>query len=86
MGVLLELGRVPFQNFAIKAAIKNWERIRAGKINGILRDSHACARIDELPWISHIKSILQSHNMEHLYTSHTHKNKHPFIHNLIHKK
>ena len=30
VGVLLELGRVPFQNFAIKAAIKNWEQIRAG--------------------------------------------------------
>ena len=42
LGVLLELGMVPFQNFAIKAAIKNWERIRAGKINGILRDSRVC--------------------------------------------
>ena len=32
IGVLLELGRVPLQNFAIKAAIKNWERIKTGKI------------------------------------------------------
>ena len=36
VGVLLELGRVPLQNFAIKAAIKNWERIRKGSVNAIL--------------------------------------------------
>ena len=75
-----------FQNFAIKAAIKNWERIRAGGISDVLRDSHTDARTDELPWITHIRTILQSHNMEHLYTSQNHKNKHPFIHKLIHKK
>ena len=36
--------------------------------------------------ISHIKSILQSHNMEHFYTSQTQENQHPFIHNVLHKK
>ena len=40
VGVLLELGRIPLQNFAIKAAIKNWERIKSGKINPILLSSH----------------------------------------------
>ncbi len=85
IGVLLELGRIPLQNFAIKAAIKNWERIKTGKINEILKRSHANAIIDNLPWISHIKSILQSHNMDNLHINHTRRNKHPFIHNLVHK-
>ena len=35
VGVLLELGRIPLQNYVIKAAIKNWERIKNGKINTI---------------------------------------------------
>ena len=86
IGVLLELGRVPLQNFAVKAAIKNWERIRTGKINEVLKNNHANAMLDELPWISNIKAILQSHNMENFYTSPTQNNKHPFIHNLLHKK
>ena len=86
VGVLLELGRVPLQNFAIKAAIKNWERIKAGGVNELLKNSHNSARVDGLPWITNIKSILQSHNMENYYTNRTHKNKHPFIHKLLHKK
>ncbi len=85
IGVLLELGRVPLQNFAIKAAIKNWERIKTGKINEILKKSHANAILDNLPWISHIKSILQSHNMDNLHINETRRNKHPFIHKLVHK-
>ena len=31
VAVLLELGRIPMQIFAVKAAIKNWERINQGK-------------------------------------------------------
>ena len=73
IGVLLELGRIPLQNFARKAAIKNWERIKTGKINAILKTSHANAEIDKLPWTTHIRSILQSHNLEdlHIQTNHT---------------
>ena len=55
IGVLLELGRIPLQNFARKAAIKNWERIKSGKINDILKNSHTNAELDNLPWITHIK-------------------------------
>ena len=86
IGILLELGRVPLQNFAIKAAVKNWERIKAGKINEILKKSHFNAILDNLPWITHLKSILQSHNLESLNNNGAHKNKHPFIHKLLHKK
>ena len=31
IGVLLEPGRIPLQHFAVKAAIKNWERIKLEK-------------------------------------------------------
>ena len=86
IGVLLELGRVPLQNFAIKAAIKNWERKEMGKINNILKNSHTIAKIDELPWITHIKSILQSHGLEHHHQDQSYrKRKHPSIHKLLHK-
>ena len=30
VGVLLELGRIPLQTYAKRAAIKNWERIKSG--------------------------------------------------------
>ena len=63
IGVLLELGRIPLQNFATKAAIKNWERIRGGEINDILKKSHNNAILEKLPWITQIKSVLQSHNI-----------------------
>ena len=63
IGVLLELGRLPIKTFAIKSAIKNWERIRMGKINEILKSSHATALINDLPWITHIKSVSRNHNI-----------------------
>ena len=66
VGVLLELGRIPMQKFAIKAAIKNWERIEGGKTNPILLRSHNDAIIDELPWITNTKCILQPHNLENI--------------------
>ena len=86
IGILLELGRVPLQNFAIKAAVKNWERIKAGKINEILKKSHDNAIQNNLPWITHIKSILQAHNLEGLNNNGVHRNKHPFIHKMLHKQ
>ena len=83
---MLELGRIPLQNFAIKAAIKNWERIKKGNINALLKTSHATAELDNLPWTTHIKTIIQSHNLEEVHASQSHSKKHPFIHNLTHKK
>jgi hypothetical protein len=86
VGVLLELGRIPLQNFAVKAAIKNWERIKSGKINPILLSSHNDAIIDELPWITNIKCILQSHNLENIPEAQTRRTKYPYIHKILHKK
>ena len=82
IGVLLELGRMPLQNFAIKSAIKNWERIRTGNINRILGESHSDAIAENLPWITHVKSMLHTYNLGNL-NSH-HNRKHPFIHKLLH--
>ena len=86
VGVLLEMGRIPLQNFATKAAIKNWERIESGKINKILENNHASAKTDKLPWITHIKSILQTNNLENIHANQSKRRKHPFIHKLLHKK
>ena len=86
VGVLLELGRIPLQNFAVKAAIKNWERIKSGKINPILLSSHNDAIIDELPWITNIKCILQSHNLQNIPEAQTRRTKYPYIHKILHKK
>ncbi len=87
LAVLLELGRIPLQNFAIKAAVKNWERIRAGMVGDVLLRSHADARAGGLPWITHIRSILETHGVGHLYEGDgVRGGGRLLIHNLIHKK
>ena len=40
IGVLLELGRLPLSLYAIKLAIKNWERIRKNIANSLLIESY----------------------------------------------
>ena len=85
VGVLLELGRVPLQNFAIKAAIKNWERIKGPKTNEILKSSHTIGIANNLPWITNIKSILQSHNIDVINISQSRTRKYPFIHKIVHR-
>ena len=84
-GVLLELGRIPLQNFAIKAAIKNWERIKEGNVNEILKNSHMDAISNKLSWITNIKFILQSHNIDTVRLNRS-RAKHPFIHKIVHLK
>ena len=83
IGVLLELGRVPMQTFAVKAAIKNWERINKGKTGELLKTNHNLAKREKLPWLTNIKTILQTYNMECHPNQHT---EYPFIHKLIHKR
>ena len=63
IGVLLELGRVPLYFFAIKAAIKNWERIKKGQANILLMASYNDAIMNKLPWIVGIKSVLENNAM-----------------------
>ena len=63
VGILLELGLVPITFHAIKASIKNWDRIRKKRSNNLLYESLGSAIFDNLPWISSIKSILESKGM-----------------------
>ena len=63
VGVLLELGRIPLQTYAKRAAIKNWERIKSGRINPHVRTSYDIAVKENLPWITHIKECLEKNGM-----------------------
>ena len=54
IGVLLELGRVSMQLFAVKLAIKHWERIKQEKVNMLLILSYSDAMKENLQWISTI--------------------------------
>ena len=85
-GVLLELGRIPLQNFAIKSAIKNWERIKTGNINDNLKHSHLNAELEDLPWATHTRSIIRLHNLENLHQTQSKSRKHPFLHKIVHTK
>ena len=62
-GVLLELGRVPLQLNAKKAAVKNWERLRTGKANTIVLASANNAEKEGLEWISRIKFCLSENGL-----------------------
>ena len=85
IGVLLELGRVPMQIFAVKAAIKNWERINQGKTGEVIKNINTLAKSEKLPWPTHIETILQTHSMESHLNNPTHT-EYPFIHKLIYKQ
>ena len=78
IGVLLELGRVPLQFHAIKSAIKNWERIQKKQANDILLASYRDALVENLPWVSRIKDILEKNGMLTFFQN-NYENKHPFI-------
>ena len=60
LGVLLELGRVPLSLYAMKLAIKNWERIRKTKANCILMESYRESEREQLPWVLGIKKHLST--------------------------
>ena len=85
IGVLLELGRIPLQTYAIKAAIKNWERIKSRKINPLLLNSYEEAAAENLPWLTNIKMILERNGMACFYIN-NYEGKIPFIHKKIFQK
>ena len=63
MGILLELAMVPITYHALKAAIKNWDRVRNKKSNNLLYESLNNASKENLTWISSIKTLLESNGM-----------------------
>ena len=82
IGVLLELGRIPMQIFAVKAAVKNWERIRLGNANVNLLKSHKDSVDEDLPWINNIKHILDTNGMTWAHAN-QYDDKLPFIHKKL---
>ena len=63
IGVLLELGRIPLEISAKKLAVKKWERISKQQANDLLLASYNDALVEDLPWISSIKNILETKGM-----------------------
>ena len=51
IGVLLELGRIPLDIYAMKFSIKNWERIKGKHANDLLMLSYNDAVKENLPWL-----------------------------------
>ena len=83
IGVLLELGRVPLHISAVKLSVKNWERIREGLANEVLLASYA--ESTTLPWLSGIKSKLETNGMLSFYQD-LHADKPTFIYKKIHER
>ena len=82
IGVLLELGRIPIDIYAIKFSIKNWERIKAKHANDILIASYNDAAKENLPWLSNIKGILEGKGMLNLYIN-SYENNPTFVNKKI---
>ena len=51
IGVLLELGRIPLEIYAVKLAVKNWERI-----NCLVLASYIDAVGENLLWLANIRN------------------------------
>ena len=79
IGILLELVMVPITLYAIRASIKNWERIRDKRANILLQLSLEDATREKLPWISTIKNHLESNGMMNLFL----QNNTPYVHKLL---
>ena len=85
LGVLLETGRVPWYIHAIKASIKNWERIRKSQANLLLIDSYTNAIDEQLPWIVQIRNILETNGMLEHYLN-LYEDKPIFINQELYQK
>ena len=81
-GVLLELGRIPAHYLAIKAAIKNWERIKYINLDTLLESSYKDAINHNLTWINTIKNVLEGNGML-CFFSNPYIGKPPFIHKIL---
>ena len=67
--VLLELGSYPLQLRAIKASVKNWERIKQSNCNKLLIAAYTEATNEKLPWITSIREVFDSNEMLQTYLS-----------------
>ena len=85
VGVMLELGRHPLSFEARRLAIKNWERIKAGRGNPLLVDSYKDSLGERLPWTSLIKHTLENNGFLGLYLG-DYSSKPPFIFNKLFRR
>ena len=67
IAVLLELGRVPLNLYAIKSAIKNWERVKSGNANVHVSSSHEDAFTKDLLWVRNIINLLEQNGLGCFY-------------------
>ena len=68
-GVLRELGMLPISFYAIKMAVKNWERIHQKEGNILLIASHIDALSKDLPWETSIKNTFAENGLLETYLS-----------------
>ena len=78
LGVLLELGKTTLDLECIKLGVKNWERIKKGNANTLLKASYKDATVEELPWISGIRLNLEKNGLLSLFLD-EYPDKPPFI-------
>lgn len=82
IGVLLELGRIPMQIYAIKFSVKNWERIRKKKANKLILASYEDAMNESCLWLLNIKRTLENNGMLNFFLN-QYENKPLFIHKKL---
>ena len=63
IGVLLELGRIPLAIYAVKLAVKNWERIKKNKADCLVLASYSDAVGDTLLRLANIRNTLEKNGM-----------------------
>ena len=63
IGVLLELGRILLGIYAVKLAVKNWERIKKNKANCLVLASYSDAVGENLIWVANIRNTLEKNGM-----------------------
>ena len=88
-GVLLELGMTPISFYAIKAAVKNWERILRNKANRLLIASVNYATKENLLWTSNIRKIFCTNGLLQAYLSKLNESedtKKGPINNMLHQR
>ena len=78
IGVLLELGRIPLEIYAVKLAVKNWERIQKNKANCLVLASYSEDVGENLLWLANIRNTLEKNGKLSFFIN-SYDDKPPFI-------
>ena len=82
IGILLELGRIPMNIYAIKMAVKNWERIKKNNANSLVLASYRDALEENLLWVANLKNILENNGMLNFFIN-SYANKPSFVNKRV---